>query len=642
MATQPRQQQLIATLTIPQRAAFLEYLKGRVTMCSSDLASFREVLTYRDKVYQRQLDITQEHIKSALANKRGDARKLQNMTVPIVMPQVESATAYQASVFLTSSPIFGVVSKPGAMDQAMAFEALLDNQANKNGWTRQLIMAFRNGFKHNFGPVFVGWQSTPVKSITTSTASATAGQAELKSSFVGSNIIKAIDPHNCFMDMSVAPADLARDGEFFGWNKLMTRIQLKRLIETLDSTRTTHVKEAFESTHTKGISTGMEYTVPDINPWLVQAVRPDDWAAILDLPGARRGINYRNTYNVTFAVVRACPDDFGASGNTVHTYFAIIVNWCKVIYVEQLLPVHDYLPVVIAQPNDDGLSYQTQSMLDSTVPFQDMSSALWNMTLESKRRNVFDRLIYNPLMIDKKDIDPASSVARIPLRNAKLTDKDTNPMARAVYQIPYRDDNASANLQMSEMISAMADSAAGQNKVDRGQFQKGNKTKTEFEATMSGSNSRQQLAALTLEHHFITPIKEIVRANTMQYQAATTVLNRSERSMVDIDPIKLREATLEFKITDGNIPADKLMSPELITVFLQTASAIPVLNTEYDLLGMFVYFMKLRGASWLEDFKRDQASQDKFLQTARATMMNNNPQVVAAQQQATQQGNPTE
>jgi len=54
-------------------------------------------------------------------------------------------------------------------------------------------------------------------------------------------------------------------------------------------------------------------------------------------------------------------------------------------------------------------------------------------------------------------------------------------------------------------------------------------------------------------------------------------------------------------------------------VFLQTAQALPATATEYDIMGMFVYWAKLQGATWLEDFKRDPQQQQKFLQTVQQT-----------------------
>jgi hypothetical protein len=617
---------LVNTLSIDQRKELLNYAKDcAMRLGSSTLSDFRSLLRYRDRAYQRQLNTTAEHIKAVRANMAGDARKIQDMTVPIIMPQIESAVAYQAGVYLTSYPIFGVVSYPKNQDQAMQFETALADQAVKYGWARELIKIFRDGYKYNFGAAVVSWEKTPLKSIVTDTNISAAGLAALKEYSYGGNCIKHVDPYNCFMDMTVSPANLHTDGEYFGYNKLMSRVQLKRLFAVLDSQKTTSAADAFKSSFagpTQDDTSAMMYYIPEINQYLNLSntvFGTTNWGQWMGLPGSSRNkLEYRDHYLVTHFYCRALPSDFGARGNQVKIYHAIIVNWSVVIFAEEMNVGYDTLPAFVMQPYEDGLGYQTQSMLDNALPFQDMSSALWNISLESKRRLVFDRLIYNPRLIDKKDIDNVSAVSRIPLRNASLA-KDDNTMARAIYQIPYREDNSGTNIQMSEMISAMADQATGQNKVDRGQFQKGNKTKTEFETTMVNSNSRQQLSSLAIEYQFMTPVKEVIKSNTLQYQQPGTILNRNLRQEVNVDPVELRKSILEFKLTDGLLPADKMLNSNLLTVFLQTAQALPAVSTEYDVMGMFLYWAKLQGAYWLEDFKRNPEQQQQFLQTMAAT-----------------------
>lgn len=637
---------IINTLNLVQRTELLHYAKDCATRGSSALADFRSLLRYRDRAYQRQLNTTAEHIKAVRANMNGDARKVQDMTVPIVMPQIESAVAYQAGVFLTSYPIFGVVSYPANADAALQFESALGDQSIRYGWARELIKIFRDGFKYNFGAAVVEWKKTPLKQIVTDTSINKAGLAKLNEYSYGGNCIKHVDAYNCFMDMTVSPANMHTDGEFFGYNELISRIQLKRLLSVLDPNKTTSATDAFESRFagaSQDAGDGMGFHTPEINQYLnigSTNLQSGNWGAWMGLPGTTNGrnpINYKDSYVLTHFYCRALPSDFGARGNQAKVYHAIIINWSQVIFAEELNTGHDFLPCFIMQPYEDGLGYQTQSMLDNALPFQDMSSALWNISLESKRRLIFDRLVYNPRLIDKKDIDPVSSVSRIPLRNASMS-KDDNALARAVYQIPYREDNTGSNLQMSEMISAMADSATGQNRVDQGKFQPGNKTKTEFTETMANSNSRQQLAALTVEQQFMGPIKETIKSNTLQFQPAGKILNRDQRQEVNVDPVKLRESMLEFKMTDGNLPADKMMNTEMLTVFLQTAQAIPGITTEYDVLGMFLYFAKLRGAYWLEDFKRDPQQQQEFLAKTKATAAAQDPAAMMAAQQAAAAG----
>jgi hypothetical protein len=608
------------TLTINQRVGLLQYAK----MCanfSSELGTFRQILTYRDRAYQSQLNLTADHLKAIRANLLGDARKIADLTVPIVMPQIESAVAYQAGVYLSSWPIFPVVTSPDKQPVADQFQTVMNNHALQYGWTREMIKWFRDGFKYNWGAAFVHWKKTSVTRISTSTDVSTAGQSKVNSVSYGGNCITRIDPYNCFMDMRVDPSKHHEEGEFFGWNNLMNRMAFRRFVEGLDKSRTTNLKEAIESSYQgTGFSDNQNpqaFYIPSVNMMLDinrLAIEGKNWLAWagLEKQGGEDRVNYKNQYIVTTFICRAMPSDFGAIGQQPTIYLCYIVNWQYVVYVEELVTANDYLPIFIMQPYEDGLGYQTKSLLDNALPFQDMSSALWNISLESQRRKVFDRLIYNERFISKKDIDPVSAVARIPLRNAAMFKGDD--IGKAVYQIPYREDNLQASLQMSEMVSQMADVASGQNKVQRGQFQPGNKSVTEFETTMDGSNSRQQLTSMTIEHQAITPLKETLKANMLQNQGTGEMLDRENKQVVKIDPVALRDTMMEFKLTDGLLPIEKLMNPQLLMVFMQTAQAMPVVMSEYDVMGMFMYWMKLKGAWWLEDFKRSPEQQQQFQQ----------------------------
>jgi hypothetical protein len=608
MATSKPRISLINTLTVQQRVEFLRYARNCAERNNGALGSFRANLLLRDRAYQRQLDVTDEHVKAVNANLAG--------------------------VYLTSSPIFGVVSYPANMSAALQFETAIGQQAKRSGWTRELIKVFRNGYKYNWGPAVALWENTPVRSVVTNTdPSVAAGSAKISTFSYGANVIKAVDPYNCFMDMTCQPSNMHRDGEYFGWNEVVSRIGLHRLIESLPADKVENKVKVFSTAFsgaTSGEISGLAYYIPVVNrvsnmASISMGGTNTNWGQWAGLVGKNRGdIAYRENYMITRILCRAMPSDFGGVGHEPRVYYAIIVNWSEVLYVEELNVGHDFMPAFIMQPYEDGLGYQTQSMVDNAAPYQDMSSALWNATLESKRRQIFDRIIYNPRYIDKKDIDVNSASARIPLRNANIG-KDENVMARAIYPVPYRDDGANANLQISDMVSGLADEATGQNKVDRGQFQPGNKTRTEFSTTMTNSNSRQQLTSLSIQEQFMTPLKETIKANTLQNQQAGTILNQDKKQEVTIDPVELRKAILEFQMTDGMLPTDKIMNPELLMVFLQTAQAIPAMSTEYDIMGMFMYWAKLQGAVWLDDFKRNPQQQEQFLRTVKQTQTAMNP-----------------
>ncbi len=74
--------------------------------------NLREQFRQIDLEYMRELDYTKANQRAKFANAYGDADRYQNLTIPVVMPIVESAVVYQSSVFLTGNPIFDVVAAP--------------------------------------------------------------------------------------------------------------------------------------------------------------------------------------------------------------------------------------------------------------------------------------------------------------------------------------------------------------------------------------------------------------------------------------------------------------------------------------------------------------------------------------------------
>lgn len=603
------------TLTDAERAEVLRICKVYAENCNTFIGTFRQFLLIRDKAYQGTLNQTTKHLEAVRRAMAGDTAKLQDLSVPIVMPAVESAVAYQAGVFLTSTPIFGVIASADKMPQAQKFEMALQKQSEQFGWTLELIKTFRKAMKYNFGPALVDWKVVGKQKIITSLDSKSLGQARTEANVVAGNQIKSLDPYNLIFDYRVLPSKLHTEGEFVGYSEVMSRIALKRYIAALDPTKTSKIREAFESSP-EGDSTtngALGYYVPQINPFMdLDNLRSkDNWLRWLDIE--RRGnndINYKDNYLVTNMYIRACPSDFGSRGNIPNIYHLVIINWKVVVFAERVVAEHDYLPVVVMHPKDDDLGFQTKSGGDIAWPFQDMSSALWNIGIESQRRAIYDRLVYSPLHIEKTDIDPADAVSRIPLKNAGLA---SARMADIIHQIPYSGANAQLAIQQAQMIGAMADDAGGQNKVSRGQFQKGNKTTAEFEKTMDGSNQRSQLEALTIEAQFMTPVKEIIRSNTMMFGAPQTMLDRKTKTEVKIDPTDFRETLMEFTLTDGVLPMEKLINPAIMQVLLQTQQALPMLGAEYDILGMFIYWCQLQGANWLDDFKRSPEQQQNFM-----------------------------
>ena len=234
--------------------------------------------------------------------------------------------------------------------------------------------------------------------------------------------------------------------------------------------------------------------------------------------------------------------------------------------------------------------------------------------MEGQRRQVYDRLLYDPDRVRKEDINKADSVGRIAVRNKSYS----RNVAEGVAALPYRNENQANTQSLIREISVMADEAAGSNRAARGQFQKGNRTRSEYEDTMSGTVGRTRLMATALEEQFFMPMKEVIKLNTLQFQSNADFADPRTGVMRPLNPVELRKARIKMKLSDGLLPSAKLMSSDLLTNITNTVLAVPALQAEYDVLAMLEYNWRMSGATELPSFKRGPDGRAQFLSDAAA------------------------
>ena len=590
-------------LTKNSQQAIVEFHKSCYQLLRSQW-NLREQMRQIDLAYIREQDMTTEHRRAKLANRYGDSSRIQNVTVPVVMPQVESAVTYQASVFLTGSPLFSVVTSPEYINEALQLETVIDDQAIRGGWVRELLLFFRDGFKYNFSAIEVDWKREVTASLETDLGFS-AKNARPKELIWEGNALRRCDPYNTFFDSRVPLAEISRKGEFAGYTELMSRIQLKSYIETLPNVITDNIKAAFESGETSFES----FYIPEVNPeaLLNRNTRATmDWMSWASLANKNSGLKfaYKNLYEVTTLYARILPSDFGLrvpARNTPQVWKFVLVNNQVILYAERQTNAHGMLPMLFAQPLEDGLTYQTKSLASNVKSIQEVSSALLNSVLASRRRAISDRVLYDPSRIAEHQINSDSPSAKIPVRPAAYG----KSVGEAVFPFPFRDDQASISLQEVQSLQGFANLISGQNPARQGQFVKGNKTLKEYSDVMSHANGRDQLTAMTYETQFFTPLKEILKINVLQYQGGTSLYNRDKQQAVKIDPLALRKAVLNFKLSDGLVPAEKLLHGEAWTVAMQVIGSSPQINSGFNLAPMFSYLMKSQGAD-LRPFEKSQ------------------------------------
>jgi len=588
---------------------FIEYYRGVQALQNITRDSQRARFEKADRSYQRETDLSEEQTRAKAANAAGDPTKFQNMTVPVVMPQVEAAVVHQTSVFLTGFPLLGVTASPQFIDEALQMQTILEDQSIKGGWARELILFFRDGFKHNFAPLEIDWKEEISYAVETNLEKNLTKGTPKKVIWSG-NRIRRLDPYNTFVDTRVPPTDVHKDGEFAGFTELMTRIKLKTFIASLPDKIIRNIIPALESGLGGNVgasnSGAMNYYVPSINPLVPEEDYKGagtNWLKWAGISTSKRttAIDYKESYEVTTLYARVLPSEFSLhvpNKETPQIYKLIIVNHEHIIYAEQQTNAHNFLPIIIGQPLEDGLGYQTKSLAKNGEPFQDLATSYMGSIIASRRRAISDRLLYDPSRVTAAAINSPNPSAKIPVRPAAYGKN----LGDAVHHFEYREDQAASSMQQISTLLGLANTLNGQNQVTQGQFQKGNKTLHEFESVMQNANGRDQLAAILLEFQCFVPMKEILKLNILQFQGGTTIYNRDKKVSVEIDPVKLRAAVMEFKVSDGLIPTDKIIGGDAIAVALQ-AFASPEIASGYNVPQVFSYFMKTQGAE-IGDFEK--------------------------------------
>ena len=558
-----------------------------------------------DLAYMREQDWTTENRRAKLANKYGDSDKIQNITLPVVLPQVEAAVAAQSATFLSGLPIFESVAHPDFEDEALQMNAIIEDQSIKGGWVRQLQLFLRDGFKYNLSAIEVNWDSITTAALETD-LNYSATEAKPKSVTWEGNVLTRLDPYNTIFDTRCEPTLIPTEGEFAGYTRLVSRTNLKAFINKLPNKIIENITLAFESGIGGPGNTAPEtYYQPLLNPdaLLNRNIRAStDWMAWASLSNPNPTIQYKNLYELTVLYGRIIPSDFGLkvpAANTPQVWKFILVNNTVLIYAERQTNAHNMIPILFGVPYEDGCKYQTKSLASNAIPFQQVGSALLNQSLAASRRAIWDRTVYDPSRIREADINNPNPASKIPVRPAAYGKN----VAEAYQQMPFRDDQSQGVFTKIAQLQGMTDEVTGRNRAQRGLFTKGNRTKEEYTDIMGNAGGRDMLTSALLEAQIFTPLKEMIKINILQYQGGTTLYSGPQQKPVTIDPVALRSAVLNFKLADGLTPVSKEIDGDTLQVALQTIGSSPQIAADYNIGPLFSYLMKTQGAD-LKPFEK--------------------------------------
>lgn len=594
-------------ITQASQNKLLEFCKRQVLTSGQGSAggtydgfNHRQYLESIDREYARDNIFTYDKIEAATANRAGNKKKLQDIVIPLAESQVETMLSYLISVYLTGNPIFGVTSGPAYIDDAKAYQAILADQEDKGNWINEFIDNFTNALKY-FSVMEVTWDNQYIYSPESSVGDAGKVNQTKKILWSG-NVLKNVSPYNVFWDRRVPVTEVYKKAEFAGYVELESRTSLKQYIE--DRALKMNIAKAYDAA-IPNAPTKLFY-VPDflwdsIDNFTVDGSSSigrgfvDDFSSWSVVGADGKTKNFKNCYYRVVRYLRIVPSDFDLKvpmPNQVQIWKIVTINDQLIIECERQNNNHNWLPLIFAQPALDGLNYNSRSFAQKQIPFQDIGSALLNGAMDSMRRAISDRVLYDPSRVTKENMSSVSPTARIPVRPSAYGSK----ISDAVYKFPYEDHQTTSFIGVAKEVMGFADMISGQNKAQQGEFVKGNKTQAEWEDVQSKSSGRQRKTALKIEAQLMSPIKYICKMNIMQYQKSGELYNPQTQQNVQVDTEKLRKAVINYTVTDGLIPENKVINASALQGFLQLIGSSPYLQSKYDIAKVMSYFAKTQNA----------------------------------------------
>lgn len=570
---------------------------------------FRDKLETIDKAYY-----TYKAIDETCSE--AERKELEKMIeTPMVISHVDSTVAYLSDVFLSGYPIFGVVTTKDEAEAGEQMEALMASHSNLGKWKQELLSFLLDGAKYNFHGAEVSWDA--YRTVTVATDSAQVGDTpRVDASIEYINKIKGMDMYNLFWDYSALPADISAKGDYAGYHEEITRIQLKELAEELEASSGEYaglinIKDALESTYPSDDYFVERPEVAKYNP--TKDSDGTDWLAWIgqeDTTDKNKSRGHKAKYLKTILYVRAIPEDFGMirpNSDKVQVLKLVIINMQYIIHISPVFTPNNSLPIYIGQPVEDGFGYQTKSLSEVILPWQDAASELLNARLASSRRAISDRAIYNPNYLRSRDVNSRDPAAKIPMTQAFRL--DDMPASAVYHQIPFDNSGTASLLGDMRNVMQIADDSTGMNQLQRGAPMKGNRTLGEYNDVAGNSEGRTRNLALRIESQVMTSIKMQLKLNILIYAPKGKMLAPTSSKALEIDPAKLRKALIEFKLADGYTPKSKMVNPESFNMLMQMMMADPTIMQDPVKFEMVAYFGSLIGVPDMHQFKPQQPQQ---------------------------------
>lgn len=370
----------------------------------------------------------QDSIRDTREDNTGKSQAIP-MNLPLVAAHVDDAVAFYAEIF---SPLGGnFYTNPATKNENESMKALVEMMNADSQYHRyymNVCSAMRSLNKYNFGGFHVCWQDGDKSGVGQDT--------------IAGNVVEALDMYNFLYDESIVDVNnFHLEGEYGARIRLRSRLWLTKQWLNGDLINVDKVLNKFETANVGNQSAGNKaryYKNPPANTKMDldgQDTRTDrngptgdtesnvDWAEFgLSLDSEK--LTDIDGHEIIHMYCWLNPNQFALWADDVAEADKVdkLELWeftiCDAEFIIKLAPVPDAreIPLYISRLNLDDMKEAARAIAEYVKPFQRFVSFLLNTHVEGIRASIWGLKVYDPTMIDVKDLRSGETSGLLPTK----------------------------------------------------------------------------------------------------------------------------------------------------------------------------------------------------------------------------------
>jgi hypothetical protein len=505
--------------------------------------------------------------------------------VPISRITLDTIITYMMAAFIRDPIHQYSGTGPEDILRAQFMTEIVNIHARWFDHTMPIYTAFRDMFAYGIGGSHMHWQVEKLRGVVLDdNGQRVPGPSEISRE---GNALMEIDPYRLILDPNV-PAHKVQEGEILGW-----------------VTRTTYGKLRRLEVNNEGLFFNVQYLQEITGRSTAFDPNPDH----LDDMGHWEG---ERPVDVLWFYMDLIPKDHElGKGTDPEKWMFALAGDNLLIAARPANLFHDRFPVAIGCPDTDGHTSWPDSRLGSIFDLQEHVNFLFSSHIANVKRSVNNELIYDPMMINEKDINDPKPGKRIRLRKPAW---GRGGIDNYVTQLKVQD-LTQQNMNDVAFLRQLSEDTSG-SKVNRGQVNQGPRiSSAQAQADRFNNLSRLEKDAILISSQYMRPMGRMFAAHTQQFMTQGVMLSttgelqrvlktvfpgREPVGQVEVDFEMLLGNQLDLLTADGTIPGRE--DPDSWITLLQVIGGFPQAIQAIDIPRMIMHIARQLGAKSVDQF----------------------------------------